>query len=61
MASCIRITGIELELLTDIDILLMVEKRIRDGICYAICQYAQAHKKVKEDYGKTKALSFHKY
>ena len=31
---------VELELLTDIDILLMVEKRIVGGICHAMYRYA---------------------
>ena len=31
--ACIKKTGVELELLTDIDKLLMVEEGIRGGIC----------------------------
>ena len=31
--ACLEKTGVKLELLTDIDILLMVEKGIRGGIC----------------------------
>ena len=31
--ACLQKTGVKLELLTDIDILLMVEKGIRGGIC----------------------------
>ena len=31
--ACLRITKVELELLTDIDMLLKVEKGTRDGIC----------------------------
>ena len=35
-------TELKLKLLTDIDMLLMVEKRIREGICHAIHHYAKA-------------------
>ena len=34
--ACLRKTKVELELLTNIDMLLMVEKGVRDGICQAI-------------------------
>ena len=33
---CLKNTRVELELLIDIDEILMVEKRIRGGICYKI-------------------------
>ena len=40
-------TRIKLELLTDIDMLLMVDKRIRERMqkCHATHQYAAANKK----------------
>ena len=34
--ACFKKTGIKLELLTDNEMLKMVEKGIRDGICHAI-------------------------
>ena len=34
--ACLKRTRVELELLTDINMLLMVGKRIRGGICHAI-------------------------
>ena len=34
--ACLKKTEIKLELLTDVDMLLMVEKEIRGGICHAI-------------------------
>ena len=45
MASMFKKTEVELELLTDIDMLLMVEKGIRRGICHAIFRYAKANSK----------------
>ena len=38
-------TEVELELLTDTDMLLIVEKGIRGGICHAIHRYAKANRK----------------
>ena len=41
-------TKVKLDLLTDINMLLMVEKGIRVGMCYAIHRYAKANKKIHE-------------
>ena len=41
--ACLKKTIVELELLTDIDMLLMVEKGTRDGICQAIHRHAKAN------------------
>ena len=43
--ACLKKTGVRLKLLTDIDMLLMVEKGIRGGICHAIHRYAKANNK----------------
>ena len=42
--AALKKTEVKLELLTDIDMLLMVEKGIRGGICHAIHRYAKAIK-----------------
>ena len=39
--TCLKKTEVRLELLTDVDMLLMVEKGIRRGICHAIHRYAK--------------------
>ena len=49
------------DLLTDIGMLLMVEKGIRKGICYAIHWYARANNKYMKDFDKNKELSYVKY
>ena len=52
---------VKLNLLTDIDMLLMVEKRIRGGICYCIYQYAKTINKYMKDYDKNKELAYIEY
>ena len=54
-------TKVKLDLLTDIDMLLMVEKSIRRGICHSIYQYAKANNKYMEDYEKNKESSYIQY
>ena len=41
--ACLKKTEVKLELLTDVDMLLMVEKGIRGGICHAIYRYTEAY------------------
>ena len=48
--ACLKKTNIELELLTDYDMLLMVEEGIRGGICHSIHQYAKANHKYMKNY-----------
>ena len=45
-------TEVELELITNVDKLLMIEKGIRRGICHAIHRYAKANNKYMIYYGE---------
>ena len=61
MASLFKKTEFKLELLTDVDMLLMVEKGIRGGICHAIYRYTKANNKYIKNYNKYKEESFFQY
>ena len=56
--ACLKKTGVELELLTEYDMLLMMEEGIRDGICHAVHRYAKANNKYMKDYDESKESSY---
>ena len=55
--SCLKKNKVKLELLTGYDMLLIVEKRIRGGICQATHRYAKANIKYMKNYDKNKESS----
>ena len=55
--ACLKKTKVELELLTDIDMLLMVEK----GFCQAIHRYAKANNKYMKNCDKNIESSYIEY
>ena len=59
--ACLKNTKVELELLTDIDMLLMIEKEIRRGICQSIHRYAKANNKYTNNYNKDIISSYLMY
>ena len=52
--ACLRNTGVKLELLIDIDMLLIVGKEIRGGTVHALHKYAKANKKYMKKKKKKK-------
>ena len=48
--ACLKKTGVELELLTDYDMLLMIEEGMGGGICYTVHGYAKANNKYMKNY-----------
>ena len=59
--ACLKKTGLNLDLLTNIDMLLMVEKEIRGGICQAIDEYAKEKNKYMNNYDKCIESSYLMY
>ena len=59
--ACLKKTKVELELLTNIDMLLMVEKGTRGRICQAIYRDAKANNKHMRNYNKDVISSYLMY
>ena len=59
--ACLKKTNIELEPLTDYDMLLMVEEGIIGGICHSIHTYAKASNKYMKNYNNNEESSYIQY
>ena len=58
---CLKFTRVEIELLTNFDVILMKEEGIRGGITQAIRKYASANNKYMKNYDSRKLSSFLMY
>ena len=59
--ACLKKTEVKLELKTDYDMLLMIEKGIRGGIWQAAHRYAKANNKYMKNYDKNNESSYIEY
>ena len=59
--AALKMIKVKLNLLTDINMLIMVEKGIRGGICHSIFRYAKADNKYMKDYDKNNKWSYRQY
>ena len=59
--ACLKMSGIQLELLSDVNMLLMFEKGIRGGISIISNRYGEANNKYMKDYNKNKDSKYLMY
>ena len=59
--AALKKNKLKLNLSTDIDMLLMVGKDIRGGICDSIYRYSKANNKYMKDFDKNKESSYLQY
>ena len=59
--ASLKKANVKLELLTDYDMLLMVEEGIRGGICQSTHRYAKVNNKYMKNYDKNKEFSYIQY
>ena len=61
MKAALKKAKAKLDLLTDMDVTLMVEKGIRGGRCHSIYQYEKANNKYMKGHDKNKESPYLKY
>ena len=57
----LKITGVELEKILNIDMYLLLEKRLRGGISYVAKRYSKANNKYMKNYDPTKPSKYIEY
>ena len=57
----LKMTGQELEKISDIDMYLFIEKRLRGGISYIAEKRIKANDKYMKNYGPTKPSKYRSY
>ena len=50
----LKMNGVKLEKIVDIDVYLFIEKELREGISYVAKRYSEADKKYMNNYNQTK-------
>ena len=58
MARMLKKTNVNLELLTDVNMLLMIKSAIRGGMCQSVHRYAKANNKYMNNYDKSIQSSY---
>ena len=61
LQAVLKRTKVKLHLSTDTDLLLMVGKGTRGGICHSVYRYARANNKYIKNYNKNKESSYIQY
>ena len=59
--AALKKTKVKLDFIISMDMLLILEKVVRGGICHSIYCYAKANKKYVKEYYKNKELSYLQY
>ena len=59
--AMLKMTGMRLEKIVDIDMYLFIEKRLRGGISYIAKRYAKSNNKYMKDYDPTKPSKYISY
>ena len=59
--AMLKVTGVKLEKISDIDKYLFIEKGLRGGVSYTAKRYAEANNKYIENYDPKKPLKFITY
>ena len=59
--ACLKMTNIQLDLITDPDMLLMIEKGIRGGISIISNRYGEANNKYMKDFNRNKPTKYLMY
>ena len=59
--ACLKKTGVELEMFTDNDMLMMAKNGIRGGMCNAVYRYAKANNKYIKNFDKNIPSTYLEY